>query len=269
MAQILVRHSVRDAVPGGQDCRCSRTAASDASSNPRRIQATHESSHALTCRHLTCCAILLVGIELQAADWTIDGADDWTRNIKSAEGAIVLDGSVSPKEKTAMVVTRLDASDAQRSAKSLTVTQSPIWQNWNPIENLGPVNLGDAPVLLTVGPDNYWMFGRYGSGQPTASARARSRATRAGLQAGSRNARRVRHPTADHPIPESVQRAGWAEAGKGGYHAWQSRDMKNWVHHGPVTEGFSQLGHQRGMGRWQGADLLRLPERSGSARLCR
>ena len=46
---------------------------------------------------------------------------------------------------------------------------SAIWQNWNPIENLGPVNLADAPVLLTVGPDNYWMFGRYGGGQPRRS----------------------------------------------------------------------------------------------------
>ena len=57
----------------------------------------------------------------------------------------------------------MHSSDVKRSAKSLVVTQSAIWQNWNPIENLGPVNLADAPVLLTVGPDNYWMFGRYGS----------------------------------------------------------------------------------------------------------
>ena len=25
-----------------------------------------------------------------------------------------------------------------------------------------------------------------------------------------------------------------------GYHAWQSRDMVNWVHHGPVTPGFAR-----------------------------
>ena len=114
---------------------------------------------------LSLVAALFVGVELRAADWTIDSADDWTKNIKSAGGAIVADGSVSPEAKTATIVTKVHASDIKRSAKSLVVTQSAIWQNWNPIENLGPANLGDAPVLLTVGPDNYWMFGRYGGGQ--------------------------------------------------------------------------------------------------------
>ena len=115
---------------------------------------------------LSLVASLLIGIEPQGADWMIDSADDWTRSIKSVQGASLVDGTVSPDEKTAMVVTKLYASDVKRSVRSLTVTQSPLWQNWNPIENLGPVNLGDAPVLLTVGPDNYWMFGRYGNGQP-------------------------------------------------------------------------------------------------------
>ena len=81
--------------------------------------------------------------ELQGADWTIDSTDDWTKNIKSAEGAAVADGSVSPKAKTATIdSTKVHASDVKRSAKSLVVTQSAIWQNWNPIENLGPVNSG-------------------------------------------------------------------------------------------------------------------------------
>ena len=33
---------------------------------------------------------------------------------------------------------------------------------------------------------------------------------------------------------------GGLKKSKGGYHAWQSRDMVNWVHHGPITEGFSK-----------------------------
>ncbi len=39
---------------------------------------------------------------------------------------------------------------------------NPLWQNWEPVSNLGPTNLADAPVFLTIGPDNYWVFGRYG-----------------------------------------------------------------------------------------------------------
>ena len=113
-------------------------------------------------------AALVVAAQLQTvdaqtkiADWTIDSAEEWTQNIETAEGASVADGSVSPNGKAAQIATKIHASEVKRSAKSLVVTQSTIWQNWNPIKNLGPSNLGDAPVMLTVGPDNYWMFGRY------------------------------------------------------------------------------------------------------------
>ena len=42
------------------------------------------------------------------------------------------------------------------------------------------------------------------------------------------------------PFPNQFDAPGGLKPGKGGYHAWQSRDMVNWVHHGPVTEGFSR-----------------------------
>jgi len=75
---------------------------------------------------LSLVASLLIGIEPLGADWMIDSADDWTRSIKSVQGASLVDGTVSPNEKTAMVVTKLYASDVKRSVRSLTVTQSPL-----------------------------------------------------------------------------------------------------------------------------------------------
>ena len=33
---------------------------------------------------LSLAAALLAGVELKAADWTIDSADDWTKNVASA-----------------------------------------------------------------------------------------------------------------------------------------------------------------------------------------
>ena len=42
------------------------------------------------------------------------------------------------------------------------------------------------------------------------------------------------------PWPSQFDAPGGLRKGLGGYHAWQSRDMKNWVHHGPVTEAFSK-----------------------------
>lgn len=173
--------------------------------------------------------------ELQASDWVIDAASDWSQQIESADGAVIADGSVSPKEKQATLRTVIHSSEEKRKAGSLAVTQSAIWQNWNPIENLGPVNLADAPVLLTIGPGNYWMFGRYGGG----GRRSRQKG-QAAFQPKTVTLEGFDVPLQTTRFPNQFNAPGGLKPGKGGYHAWQSRDMKNWVHHGPVTEGFSK-----------------------------
>ena len=109
--------------------------------------------------------LLCLPLLASAADeksWTIEGPDAWKAAIESADGIAVDDAGPSPSGKSGTILTKIQKFDSKRSAKSLTLKQSAIWQNWNPIENLGPANLGDAPVLLTMGPNDYWMFGRYG-----------------------------------------------------------------------------------------------------------
>ena len=181
-------------------------------------------------------ALLVVGTT-HAADWTVDSADDWRLNLESTDGALVQNGSVSPQDKVATVVTRIHASNTKRTADSLIVTQSTLWQNWNPIENLGPVNLADAPVLLTIGPDNYWLFGRYS--QPRRKKNAKSTASPT-FEPKDATLDGFDIPLQTTPFPNQFNAPGGLKPGKGGYHAWQSRDMKNWVHHGPVTERFSK-----------------------------
>jgi len=186
---------------------------------------------------LALAAILPCGVPLQAADWMIDSADDWAMNIQTAEGATVAEGVVSPSATDATIVTRIHSSDTRRSAGSLVVTQSAVWQNWNPIENLGPVNLGDAPVLLTVGPGNYWMFGRYRSSQPR---RRQGQKAQPPFKPETVILEGFDFPLQTTAFQDQYNAPGGLKPGKGGYHAWQSRDMKTWIHHGPVTEGFSK-----------------------------
>lgn len=181
--------------------------------------------------------VLIVGARLQAQDWTIDSADDWTKNLQAVKGATVAGGMVSPDGKTATIATGVHTSTEKRTAKSLVVTQSAIWQNWNPMGNLGPVNLKDAPVLLTVGPNNYWMFGRYGGGQPR---RNRGPKGKPSFEPQSATLPGFDIPLQTTRFPHQFNAPGGLKRGQGGYHAWQSRDMKNWVHHGPVTAGFSK-----------------------------
>lgn len=183
-------------------------------------------------------SVTLLALPAAQADtfWTID--TDWKAQIESSEGAVIEGGSVSPEKKAANVLTKLQRYDSKRSAKSLTIDQSAIWQNWNPVENIGPSNLSDAPVLLTKGPDDYWMFGRYGGGQPRRKKGEPAKpqptftpedATLEGFDIPLKTTR----------FPNQYNAPGGLKKSLGGYHAWQSRDMKNWVHHGPVTEKFS------------------------------
>jgi hypothetical protein len=184
---------------------------------------------------LTVLLFLLISTgALQADDWSLSTQSEWRDGIQSVEGAEIDGGQVIPKEKSARLLTRLHAVDEKLKAKTLTLTQSAIWQNWQPIENLGPSNLNDAPVLLTIGPQNYWMFGRYGGNTRRQQGKANEfkpePATLEGFDIPLQTTR----------FPNQFNAPGGLKPGKGGYHAWQSRDMKNWVHHGPVTESFSK-----------------------------
>ena len=173
-------------------------------------------------------SLLLAGALWGGENHPISTQAEWEKAVADSKGVAIENGTVTPTGKTGQIRTQLQNFDCKKTAKALTLTQSAVWQNWNPIENLGPANLSDAPVLLTVGPDNYWMFGRYG-----------------GRRSGAFKAEEARLKGFDVPLlttryPNQYDAPGGLKPGKGGYHAWQSRDMKNWVHHGPVTEGFSR-----------------------------
>jgi len=183
---------------------------------------------------LSIVASLFAVVDQQAESWIIDSGDDWVQNIAESEGAKIADGSVSPERKIATIATKLHKTNKKRSGKSLTLTQSSIWQNWRPVENIGPANLGDAPVLLTVGPKNYWMFGRYRNQAKGAKKQRPPFVSEPAVLEG------FEMPLQTTRFPNQFNAPGGLKPGKGGYHAWQSRDMKNWVHHGPVTEGFSK-----------------------------
>jgi hypothetical protein len=167
------------------------------------------------------------GNALSADAWVIDSQDDWTNAVATQSKLEIKDGLAIPTEQVATLTSNVRRFDEKQRALSITLEQSPIWQNWNPVANLGPANLGDAPVFLAIGPKNYWMFGRCG-GKRGKDFKPEP-ATLEGFD--------VQLQTT--PWPNQFDAPGGLEKGLGGYHAWQSKDMVNWVHHGPVTERFS------------------------------
>ncbi|MDF1754869.1 MAG: hypothetical protein P1U89_18930 [Verrucomicrobiales bacterium] len=198
-------------------------------------------------QYLTTLLPIIIGLTALAEEpLSIDTDAEWKAAIESVDGMAVKNGAASPTGKEGTLKTKLQSFDSKRSAAKLTIKQSAIWQNWNPIDNIGPDNLQDAPVMLTMGPDNYWMFGRYGKFQSKGKkGRKGKNETAKPQQEPAFIAEDATLEGFDIPLkttrhPNQFDSPGGLKPGKGGYHAWQSRDMKNWVHHGPVTEGFSK-----------------------------
>ncbi len=166
---------------------------------------------------------------LEAETWRIESDAQWKSAIESSEGLTIEKGVASPTAKAGSLRTKLKSFKEKRSAKSLTIGQSPLWQNWEAKPRIGPKNLRDAPVFLTMGPGDYWMFGKYG-GMPKKKGQKPFEAKDAKLDGFD-------VPLKTTSIPNQFNAPGGLIKGQGGYHAWQSKDMVNWVHHGCVTPG--------------------------------
>lgn len=171
--------------------------------------------------------LLLGGLELSAESevWKIDTQKEWAQSLFEEKGLELSEGQVALASKSATFSSKVERYTKKRSADSITITQSPVWENWQPVENLGPANLQDAPVFLSLGPGNYWIFGRYGS-----------KWKREGFVAAPATLEGFDIPLLTTLYPNQFNAPGGLEKPKGGYHAWQSRDMLNWVHHGPVSD---------------------------------
>ncbi|MEN8843684.1 MAG: hypothetical protein ACN4GF_11610 [Lentimonas sp.] len=152
--------------------------------------------------------------------WTIDTQAEWEQAIASQNQLELENGKASPTAKTATFQSALKSFSKKRSAASISFEQSTVWENWEPTQNIGTASMGDAPVLLCLGPNNYWMFAMYRE----KAKKANKAATLDGFDI----------PLVTKGVPyEFHAPSGLKKAD--GYHAWQSRDMVNWVHHGQVT----------------------------------
>lgn len=165
------------------------------------------------------------GVSVAEETWAIDTQEQWTKEVGNQDDLKIENGMASPTGKMATLKSGQKSFPEKRRAKSVTIRQSPVWLNWQPVKNIGPSNLKDAPVFLQMGPDNYWMFGRYGG--------AVKKGKGAGAPAKLEGFDVPLKTTSD---PHQFDAPGGLEKSLGGYHAWQSRDMVNWVHHGPVSD---------------------------------
>jgi hypothetical protein len=173
-----------------------------------------------------CLLLFLSGNSIVLADspWVVDSQSDWLQTTADQSNLELKVGLATPTAKTATFRSTLKTFNEPRSAASITIDQSTGWHNWEPVPNIGPSNLRDAPVMLSLGPNNYWMFGRYGAAKDK------------NFTAKNASLKGFDVPLKTTPFKNQYDAPGGLEEGQGGYHAWQSKDMVNWVHHGPITD---------------------------------
>ena len=165
---------------------------------------------------------LLPSLSFADAGWTIDSEVEWQAATAEQSNLTFEDGLASPTAKEATFRSTLKTFDEKRSAAAITIGQSDQWLNWNPIGQIGPKELADAPIALRMGPDDYWLFGRY---KATKESQPLKEATLEGFDI----------PLKSTKNPHLFVAPGGMGDMQGGYFGWQSRDMVNWVFHGPVT----------------------------------
>ena len=172
--------------------------------------------------------VMLSTLVVSAESWKLETQKDWEDSLLAQDGVEVKNGKVTPLAESATFTTGVQRYQQKKKAGALTLTQSPEWLNWQEIPKVAPSNLFDAPVCLTLGPGNYWVFGRYSA--PKGKAEAGKPVELEGFDV----------PLTSTADPRQFNAESGTTRSLGGYHAWQSKDMENWVHFGPITETFSR-----------------------------
>ncbi len=160
--------------------------------------------------------------------WHVDSTDEWKAASSHSEGLEYNGGMASPLARSSHYRSKVKKFSTKTRAQHILFKQSPVWNNWIAVGPVGPSNLGNAPVMLSLGPDDYWMFGQY----------KRSRKKNFTPQDATLEGFDILLKTT--PYENQFDAPGGLNESSGGYHAWQSRAMDNWVHHGAETEKFSR-----------------------------
>ena len=162
--------------------------------------------------------------------WILETTKQWDSALIKQKGVSIDEGEIRLQNKSGQATVRTPNFKKKRLVSSLLLRQSTSWQNWNAVPQVGPSNLQDAPVFLVKGPQDYWLFGRYGRINKQGKKFIAQDATLPGFDI----------PLKTTPHPNQFNAPGGLKRNLQGYNAWQSRDMINWVHHGSVTPAFAR-----------------------------
>ena len=92
--------------------------------------------------------------------WLVDCQESWTLARDSVENLEIADGQVKPTQASSRFSSIVKRYPEKRKTASITFKQSPVWDNWEAVSNVGPQYTGDAPVFIPIADKDYWFLAR-------------------------------------------------------------------------------------------------------------
>lgn len=92
--------------------------------------------------------------------WNVDSDAEWQQAGSNSTGLTIADGEAKPTGATADYSSITRTFSNKMKPQKLTFRQSPVWDNWIEVDNVGPTNAADAPIFLPVANDDYYFLGR-------------------------------------------------------------------------------------------------------------
>ncbi|UOY04941.1 hypothetical protein L0P88_13370 [Muricauda sp. SCSIO 64092] len=93
--------------------------------------------------------------------WKIKTQQEWQAAKGKSSGLDIKDGLVHPQKDAAYFSSTLKKFKRMRKLESITLKQTPQWNNWQAIPKVTPPEASDAPVFIPVSKGNYWFLSRY------------------------------------------------------------------------------------------------------------
>jgi len=107
---------------------------------------------------LACVAAFHAGAVQDSDTWLVDTAEEWVQATETSTNLSYREGLAIPAKDKAVFRSILKTFDRRRKAKRLVLTQSPAWDNWKPVPNIGPDDTRNAPIFIPIADGNYWFF---------------------------------------------------------------------------------------------------------------
>lgn len=106
----------------------------------------------------------LITLEANLSDepmWQVSTEQAWKAVLAGDSQVSVAQGVLHPTQEKSVIRSQFYRVAVKQKASSMVLTQSPVWDNWQPAGNVGPEEARDALVFVPVSENNYYLLGSH------------------------------------------------------------------------------------------------------------